>query len=112
MARGDVQRLLDNLIDNALQYGAPPVEIAVFNARVGAVDLRVRDHGPGIVAEERAHALEAFTQVDPARATRGSCGLGLAIVRRIVAGCGGELTLADAPGGGLDVLISIPVAGA
>ena len=110
--RGDVQRLLDNLIDNALQYGAPPAEVAIFSGGNKSVRLRVRDHGPGIAVEARARALEAFTQVDPARATRGSCGLGLAIVRRIVAACGGEVALADAPGGGLDVLITIPVTSA
>lgn len=107
---GSLQRLLDNLIDNALQYGAPPVEVSLSATRQGTVTLRVRDHGQGISPEQRAHALEAFAQIEPARATRGSCGLGLAIVRRIVEGCGGEMTLADAPGGGLEVAMSFPVA--
>ena len=69
----------------------------------------MRDHGPGIPAAERERAFEAFTQIEPARATRGSCGLGLAIVRRIVDVTGGELTLGDAPGGGLEVSIFLPV---
>ena len=73
------------------------------------ITVRVRDHGPGIAAGQRARALEAFAQIDPARSTGGSCGLGLAIVRRIVAACGGNVTLADAPGGGLDVALSFPV---
>ena len=106
---GNLQRLLDNLIDNALQYGAPPVELSLSIERAETITLRVRDHGPGIVAGQRAHALEAFAQIDPARATGGSCGLGLAIVRRIVSACGGNLRLADAPGGGLDVLLMFPV---
>jgi two-component system osmolarity sensor histidine kinase EnvZ len=101
--RGDLQRLLDNLIANALRYGAPPVDVSLCVERPGSVSLRVRDHGPGIPVAERERALEAFVQIDPARATRGSCGLGLAIVRRIVEGSGGTLELADAPGGGLDV---------
>jgi two-component system osmolarity sensor histidine kinase EnvZ len=109
IVHGDLQRLLDNLIDNALRYGAPPVEVALSVA-AATLTLRVRDHGPGIAATQRERALEAFAQVDPARATRGSCGLGLAIVRRIVSACGGEVTLADAPGGGLDVVLNFPVA--
>jgi len=110
ITHGDLQRLLDNLIDNALQYGAPPVEVALAVDRPGTVTLRVRDHGPGIPAPERERAFEAFTQIEPARATRGSCGLGLAIVRRIVEANGGELTLGDASGGGLEVGIRLPQA--
>ena len=68
----------------------------------------MRDHGPGIADEQRSRALEAFAQIDPARATGGSCGLGLAIVRRIVSSCGGEVALADAQGGGLAVAMSFP----
>ena len=108
ITHGDLQRLFDNLIDNALQYGAPPVEVSLAVERPGTVTLRVRDHGPGIPAAERERAFEAFIQIDPARATRGSCGLGLAIVRRIVDVNGGDLTLGDADGGGLEVGIELP----
>ena len=105
---GNLQRLLDNLIDNALQHGAPPVEVQLAWDSTGVAVLRVRDHGPGIAGADRPRALEPFAQLEPARATDGSCGLGLAIVRRIVTGCGGELLLADAPGGGLEVLVRLP----
>ncbi len=111
IAPGNLQRLLDNLIANALQHGAPPVEVALCMARRGTIALHVRDHGPGIAEAQRAYALEAFAQIDPARASGGSCGLGLAIVRRIVLACGGEMALAEAPGGGLDVVLSFPADG-
>jgi len=107
---GSLQRLLDNLIDNALQYGKPPVEIVLVVEPPGTLALHVRDHGQGIAAEERERVFEAFAQIEPARATGGSCGLGLAIVRRIVDGCGGTIRLADTPGGGLDVILGFPVA--
>ena len=112
IAHGNLQRLLDNLIDNALQYGAPPVEIRLVVERPGFVSLKVRDHGAGIPAEQRERAFEAFAQIDPARATRGSCGLGLAIVRRIVKACGGEVELGEAVGGGLEVELRFPIAAA
>ena len=108
IAHGNLQRLLDNLIDNALQYGEPPVEIALSVERPETVTLRVRDYGTGIPAEQRTRALEAFAQIEPARATGGSCGLGLAIVRRIVVACGGKVTLVEAPGGGLEVVLDFP----
>ena len=110
LSAGNLQRLLDNLIDNALQHGVPPVEIALRRAGQSAVVLRVRDHGPGIAPADRAHALEAFAQIEPARATGGNCGLGLAIVRRIAAGCGGSVALEDAVGGGLEVVVHLPLA--
>lgn len=109
LSHSNLQRLLDNLIDNALQHGAPPVEISLSSGHPRTVTLRVRDHGPGIPVGMRARALEAFAQIDPARATGGSCGLGLAIVNRIVSGCGGEVALTDAQGGGLDVTVNLPV---
>ena len=105
---GNVQRLLDNLIDNALQHGAPPVEVALGVEGARTLRLSVGDHGTGIAADHRERALKAFAQIEPARATGGSCGLGLAIVRRIVAGCGGELALEDTPGGGLLVVVRLP----
>ena len=84
------------------------VEVALYVDHPRTLTLRVRDHGVGIVPGERAHALDAFVQIDPARATRGSCGLGLAIVRRIVVASGGDVSLAEAPGGGLDVVLTLP----
>ncbi len=106
---GSLQRLLDNLIDNALQYGRPPVEVALAVEQPGTVTLRVADHGAGIVPEQRQRAFAAFAQIEPARATRGSCGLGLAIVRRIVEACGGAVALDTAPSGGLAVVMRFPV---
>ena len=109
LSAGNLQRLLDNLLDNALQHGAPPVEVSLSHT-ADCVILCVRDHGPGIAPADRARALEAFAQIEPARATGGSCGLGLAIVRRIVAACGGAVSLEDAAGGGLAVVVRLPVA--
>lgn len=108
LAPGNLQRLLDNLIDNALQHGAPPVEVSLTIERGTLLALCVRDHGPGIPLADCARALEAFVQIEPARATGGSCGLGLAIVRRIAAGCGGVVTLEAAAGGGLSVVVRFP----
>lgn len=105
---GNLQRLLDNLIDNALQHGAPPVEVKIAASGKQWVSLSVADHGAGIAHSDRELALKAFAQIEPARATQGSCGLGLAIVRRIVEGGGGEMALDAAPDGGLLVVVRLP----
>ncbi len=109
LSRGDLARILDNLIDNALQYGEPPFEVALAVETEQTLTLRFSDHGRGIAEADRAGALEAFVQIEPARATGGSCGLGLAIVRGIVAGCGGKIRLAETAGGGLEVVLDFPV---
>lgn len=108
LAPGNLQRLLDNLIDNALQHGAPPVEVALTADAGPTISLSVADRGAGIAPDDRERALEAFAQIEPARSTGGNCGLGLAIVRRIVAGCGGQLALEETPCGGLRVVVRLP----
>lgn len=110
IAPENLQRVLDNLIDNALQHGAPPVELSLTLAGSGRVAIDVRDHGAGILPADRERALEAFAQIEPARATRGHCGLGLAIVRRLIGAAGGSVELLDAPGGGLLVRLWLPLA--
>lgn len=97
-----LKRLLDNLIDNALRYGAEPVELEV-DAAAGGARIAVRDHGPGIPPEEVQRALQPFARLESARSGSGHCGLGLAIVERIARGHGGTVSLAAAAGGGLCV---------
>lgn len=109
LSAGNLQRLLDNLLDNARQHAAPPFEVALRVEGGTHLCLRVRDHGPGIAPAQREQAIEAFAQLEPARATGGSCGLGLAIVRRLVSACGGTLTLEEAVGGGLEVVVCLPL---
>jgi two-component system osmolarity sensor histidine kinase EnvZ len=87
-----VERMLANLIDNALKHGRPPVRL-VLGADATHAWIDVEDVGEGI-APERASALqEAFTRGDSSRTAPGS-GLGLAIVRQVAERLGGELSFA------------------
>jgi two-component system osmolarity sensor histidine kinase EnvZ len=83
-----VRRLVDNLIENASQHGQEPISVRVGITGSGGAELRVADHGPGIPADAAEAALQPFTKLDPARG-RGSCGLGLAIVRQLARQLGG-----------------------
>jgi two-component system, OmpR family, osmolarity sensor histidine kinase EnvZ len=85
-----IERLLSNLIDNALKHGRPPVHLRM-GGDVSGVWLEVDDAGQGIDPQHVEQMQEAFSRGDNSRASAGS-GLGLAIVRQVVARLGGELT--------------------
>ncbi len=101
------QRLLTNLIDNALRHGGPVVEVETA-ADNGRVRLSVLDRGPGIPAAQTERMLQPFTRLDQARSTSGS-GLGLAIVDRIARLHHGSVTLHAREGGGLEARVEFPV---
>jgi two-component system, OmpR family, osmolarity sensor histidine kinase EnvZ len=105
-----MQRLLTNLVDNALRHGGAEVEIetAFDQARMR---LSVLDRGPGIPAAETARMLQPFTRLNEARSTAGS-GLGLAIVDRIAKLHGGSVQLLAREGGGLEARIEFAVSSA
>ena len=76
-------RILDNYVGNAFKYGEPP--ICIEAERVGDfIELRVRDHGPGVPAEFVSRLFTKFARAETqaTRATQGT-GLGLSIVRAL-----------------------------
>ena len=85
-----LERLLANLVDNAMRHGKPPVLIRLA-AEGGDVVVDVEDHGPGIAPADRAAMTQAFARGDASRGTPGT-GLGLAIVQQIVRRMGGTLS--------------------
>jgi two-component system, OmpR family, sensor histidine kinase MprB len=91
-----LERAVWNLLENAGKWTTPgsSVEVTLANG-----ELRVRDHGPGIAAEDREHVFDRFYRSAAARALPGS-GLGLAIVREVAETHGGTVSAEDAPGGG------------
>jgi two-component system sensor histidine kinase MprB len=105
--RRQLERALVNVLDNACKWSPEggTVEVALHDGTV-----TVRDHGPGIDAQDLPRVFDRFYRADAARAMPGS-GLGLAIVRRVVDGHGGNVTLGPAPGGGTIVRLHLPTAG-
>jgi two-component system sensor histidine kinase MprB len=90
-------RAVNNLLDNAAKYSPPDglVEVAVSTSG----ELVVRDHGPGITAQDAARLFDRFHRGDNARGRPGT-GLGLAIVKQVADAHGGSVVLEPAPGGG------------
>jgi two-component system, OmpR family, osmolarity sensor histidine kinase EnvZ len=97
-----LQRLLANLIDNALAYGRAPVQVqlrALPPADGGGCELRVMDDGEGMTEKEFQRAQAPFVRLTGARSQLGHCGLGLAIVAQMARQLGGKLhTVRDADG--------------
>jgi two-component system sensor histidine kinase MprB len=91
-----LERAVWNLLENAGKWTAPGSSVDVTLA---GGELRVRDHGPGIAAEDRGRVFDRFYRASSARSLPGS-GLGLAIVREVAEVHGGSVSVEDAPGGG------------
>jgi two-component system phosphate regulon sensor histidine kinase PhoR len=114
--RDELTRVFENLIENALKYGAAGkrVEIAVTRGAApdGAPELRVavRDYGPGIAPEHLPRLTERFYRVDVVESrAQGGTGLGLALVKHILARHRGRLAIASTPGAGATFTAHVPV---
>ncbi len=102
-----ISRLVTNLIDNALRYGGPAVDLAT--RREGdAVVIEVGDRGPGIPADQVERLKRPFTRGEPARSGAAGAGLGLAIVERIARLHGARFDLLQRDGGGTVARVTIP----
>lgn len=102
-----LRRLVLNLIVNAQNHGAPPIELAC-GEDAGAAWIEVRDCGPGIAPGRVDELKRPFQRGDVARGGRPGSGLGLAIVERIARAEGAELRLLPRDGGGLVARVSWP----
>jgi two-component system, OmpR family, sensor kinase len=121
---GDEQRLrqvVGNLMSNALTHtpDGTPIEVSIgsgiLDPRVSdsppAATIDVTDHGPGMTSDQAHRVFERFYRADQARtSTTGGNGLGLAIVRALVAAHGGIASVRTAPGRGATFRIALPLA--
>jgi len=102
-----LDRLLSNLLDNALAYGASPITIET--ARLpDAWQLIISDQGQGISPGDLRDASRPFVRLDPARGGNGHSGLGLAIVERLARRVGGICHIANGVEGGLQATLTFP----
>jgi len=106
--RSHVLLVLENLIENALRYGDPPVVVSAAGNDNGRVCLSVRDHGVGIPGASMERLFEPFERGTGGRQASG-VGLGLSIVKKLVEANDGTIAYADAPGGGAQFDVDLPV---
>ncbi|MEM9564782.1 MAG: CHASE domain-containing protein [Actinomycetota bacterium] len=116
---GQLQRLLGNLVHNAVRHQRPGVATRVVvgatpvddgNGAAAGWRIHVRDNGPGIDPELRERVFDVFHQPDPASTT--GTGMGLAICRKIARAHGGEIGIMASADGGSDFWFTLPAAGA
>jgi signal transduction histidine kinase len=102
-----VERIVANLVGNALEHGGRDVSVRVGADGVGAF-VEVADRGPGIAREDLPHLFERFYKADPARTGRGT-GLGLAIALENARLLGGDVEVWSEPGVGARFTLRLPV---
>ncbi|MGA8049938.1 MAG: sensor histidine kinase, partial [Burkholderiales bacterium] len=102
-----LQRCITNLVENAVRYGTR-ARVSLEDAD-DALRIRIRDDGPGIPEPELERVFEPFYRLESSRnRTTGGTGLGLAIARTIARAHGGDVTLRNDEGGGLEALLLLP----
>lgn len=107
---GALERCFSNIVHNASRFAKRLIITATATGRY--ITLHFDDDGPGIPPEKRSEVFKPFHRLDNARNQDApGSGLGLAIVRDIVRSHGGEISLEEAPTGGLRVSVRLPLAG-
>lgn len=106
-----IEQVLNNLVNNALRYSPEnqPIELRlVYDSQY--VQLTVRDHGPGIPAEELPYIFDRFYKGDKSRVrSNGGTGLGLSISQKLAETHGGDLVVENHPQGGAVFTLNLPV---
>jgi two-component system sensor histidine kinase MprB len=102
-----LDRAISNLLDNACKWNPPSPPAHPIEVRVREGRLEVRDHGPGIAAEDLPRVFDRFYRSPEARGRPGS-GLGLAIVRQTAEAHGGSVHAANDPDGGARLTLELP----
>jgi len=111
--RDELIRVFENLVENALKYGAAGKRVDIALAREtgeNEANVAVRDYGPGIAPEHLPRLTERFYRVDVTESrAQGGTGLGLALVKHILHRHRGRLTIDSAPGKGATFTVRLPL---
>lgn len=105
---GLLERVVANLLDNALRHAAGADVALRASAHAHAVELRVVDSGPGVPADRAEKLFAPFQRLGDRNP--GGLGLGLTVARGFTEAMGGTLAAEDTPGGGLTMVVRLPAA--
>jgi two-component system sensor histidine kinase KdpD len=104
-----LERVVANLASNAVRHAAGRPVLITASSLGDRVELRIADRGPGLPEEDRERVFQPFQRLGDTDNENG-VGLGLALARGLTEAMGGELTPEDTPGGGLTMVLALPVA--
>jgi signal transduction histidine kinase len=105
----EIERIVRNLLDNAIRYGGEHATIALRTWRAdGEACLEVADDGPGIAAADLPKVFDPFYRSGALARDRDGTGLGLAIARDLARRNGGQLTVVSTPGAGATFRLTLP----
>lgn len=105
---GALEQIIDNYIDNALDYAPAGTAITIVVTRSGSeTAVAVMDHGPGMPATARERAFDRFWRGPESQNRPGGSGLGLSIVAQLAAASGGRVALRENDGGGLVASVTL-----
>lgn len=106
-----IQRLVRNVVENALKYGAAPIEVSVVKTRpktatpaAQGVDIHFKDHGAGVNLDDPNQLFEPFVRAHPSQK---GAGLGLSLVKKIAERHGGCVEIVSAKGEGLHLVVHL-----
>ena len=104
-----IQRLVANLLDNAIKYtpAGGRIDVTVFPGENQTVAIAVQDSGVGISGQDLEHIFERFYRCDPSRSQAGT-GLGLSFARAVARAHNGEITVVSTPGEGSTFTVRLP----
>jgi signal transduction histidine kinase len=103
-----LRRLVTNLLENAVKFGGEAR--ARISTEPGHAIIEIEDNGPGIPQEDLERVFEPFFRREPSRSRQtGGIGLGLAVVRSVARGHGGDVVLSNREGGGMTARVTLPI---
>ena len=104
---GLLERVVANLVGNAVRVSSGHPVRVLAHVLPETVEIMVVDRGPGVPPDQRERMFEPFQRLDDT--SPGGLGLGLAVARGLTEAIGGTISAEDTPGGGLTMVLAIPL---
>ena len=104
-----IQRMIANLLDNAIKYTPPDgkIEVEIHNDEGESVSVSIKDSGIGISEKDLPHIFERFYRCDPSRTETG-IGMGLSLARAIAQAHGSDIDVISSLGEGSTFMVTLP----